>query len=270
MIKIAARITKRLKPDKLTKRKQLALVTVILTAFLITTQMVSFEERGKMVLGLSVLTLFLSAWALRGNLKGGKWLILLVLPPLFSGAVGLFYFLLPVRWLTRLPSASLFALGMYALLLTENIYGVATERTIGLLRVAQSVGSLITLITYFLLLETILSFHFSSLFNFILVFIFSFVLTVQSLWSIRLGKEIRKEIFYSLVVALCLAEMAFIFSFWPVRVTLEALFLTTTFYVLVGVTQQYLARRLFKKGMTEFLTLLLAIFVFLLLTTSWR
>lgn len=270
MIKIVRQILKKLKKGKLSKRGQLVLVTAILTLFLIATQLVSFEDRAKMIFSLSILTLFLSAWALRENLKGVKWITLLILPTFFSGAVGSFYFLLPVRWLTRLPSVSLFALSMYALLLTGNIYNVATERSIGLLRVAQSVGFLLTLITYFLLSETILSFHLSSLLNFILIFICSFLLILQSLWSVRLGDNVKKEVLYGGVVSLCLAELVFIFSFWPVKITIEALFLTTTFYVLVGVTQQYLLGRLFKKAVTEFLAVLFAVFLLLLFTTSWR
>lgn len=270
MIKALKQVLKKILKRQLSKRGQLVLVTAILTLFLIATQLTSFEDRVKMILSLSILALFLSAWALRENLKGVKWITLLILPSLFSGAVGLFYFLLPVRWLTRLPWASLFALGMYALLLTENIFNVATERSIGLLRVAQSVGFLLTLTTYFLLVETILSFHFLSVLNFILIFIFSFPLILQSLWSVRLGEEVRKEVLYSGVISLCLAELAFIFSFWPVKLTIEALFLTTGFYTLVGASQQYLLRRLFRKALTEFLMVLFAIFLLLLLTTSWR
>ena len=67
----------------------------------------------------------------------------------FTAAIALFYFLLPVRWLTRVPVAVLYAVGMYALLLTENIYNVAADRTIALLRAAQSIGYLLTLLTYF-------------------------------------------------------------------------------------------------------------------------
>ena len=263
--KILKKITK-----GFSKRSQLVLATAVLTLGLIATQIASFEDRAKMILGLSILTLILSAWALRENLKRIKWATLLILPPLFSIAVGLFYFLLPVRWLTRLPSAILFALGMYALLLTENIYNVATERSIGLLRVAQSVGLLLTLATYFLLAETILSFHLSAFLNFILILIFSFLLALQSLWSVRLGEEIKKEVLYSLVISLCLAELAFVFSFWPVKLTIEALFLTTVFYVLTGASQQYLLGKLFKKSITEFLTVFLAVFLLLLLTTAWR
>ena len=270
MLRNFKQIFKKTKKREFSKRGQFVLVTVVLTIGLVATQLVSFEDRAKMIFGLLILSFLLSAWALRENLKGVKRVILLILPPFFSVAVGLFYFLLPVRWLTRLPSASLFALGMYALLLTENIYNVATERSIGLLRVARSVGLLLTLITYFLLIQTIFSFHLPSFLNFILVFIFSFFLILQSLWSVRLGEEVRKEALYSIIISLCLAELVLVFSFWPVRLTIEALFLTTVFYVLVGATQQYLLGRLFKRAVSEFLTVLLTVFLLLIFTTNWR
>jgi len=269
MIKNLRELIKKIRKAGVSKRTQLVLVTVILSFGLMATQLVSFEDREKMILGLSLLTLILSVWAFRENLKGIKWLILLILPPLFSAAVGLFYFLLPVRWLTRLPFIILFALGMYALLLTENIYNVATERTIGLLKVAQSVGLLVTLIICFLLIETILSFHLAAFLNFIFTFVFCFLLTLPSLWSVRLGETIKKEIIYGGLISLCLGELALIFSFWPVKITMEALFLTTVFYVLVGGTQQYLQGRLFKKAVNEFLTVFLIVFFLLLLTTTW-
>lgn len=270
MIRTIKSISKKIRRAKFSKRAELVLVTAFLTVGLIATQVVSFEDRAKMILGLGAFTLFLSALALRENLKGVKRFTLLILPPFFSVAVGLFYFLLPVRWLTRLPFAGLFSLGMYALLLTENIYNVATERSIGLLRVAQSVGLLLTLVTYFLLAQIVFSFHFSSFFNFLLIFVFSFFLAFQALWAVRLGERVRKELLYSFVIALCLAEFAFVFSFWPIKPTIEALFLTATFYVFVGAAQHFLLGRLFQKAVREFFLVLLVVFSLLFLTTNWR
>jgi hypothetical protein len=88
---------------------------------------------------------------LREGIDGIEWLTVLTLPPLYTAGVGLFYFLLPVRWLTRLPVAMAYGLGMYVLLLTENIFSVASIRTIQLLRAAQAVGFLLTLVTGFFL-----------------------------------------------------------------------------------------------------------------------
>src|SRR3972149_249894 len=144
----------------LTKRQQFVAITILLTFGLVLTQLVSDELRYLFVTGLALVTFLFSAFALREDLRGVEWVTLLTLPTLFTAAVALFYFLLPVRWLTRVPVAVLFGVGIYALLLTENIYNVAAIRTIALLRAAHSVGFLLTLVTYFLLVQTALSFRF--------------------------------------------------------------------------------------------------------------
>src|SRR5688572_29699988 len=100
-----------------TKRQRFVVVTGILTIGLLLTQLVSQEFRYPLVIVLSVAAYILSAFALREDIHGVEWLTLLTLPTFFTAAVALFYFLLPERWLTRLPVALLYGVGMYALLL---------------------------------------------------------------------------------------------------------------------------------------------------------
>lgn len=255
----------------LSKRQQFVIITLILAAGMVFTQLVPGELRYPMVGGLSVLTFFATAFALREDLSGVEWLTLLTLPTLFTTAVGLFYFLLPVRWLTRLPVAILYAIGMYALLLTENIYNVAAERTIALLRAAHSVGFLLSLLAYFLLIQTVLAFRLPHYTNTALVGSISFFLIVQSLWAMELTEGLSGRAWrISVVLSFVLMELAWIFSFWPVATTLIALFLTTSFYSLVGMAQQYLLERLYKKTVIEFLGVVSIVFIIVLLATHWR
>lgn len=256
---------------RLTKRQQLVIITLILTFGLVITQVMPGELRYPMVGFLSVATFFLSAWGLREDLSRIEWLTLLTLPTLFTMAVGLFYFLLPVRWLTRLPVAALYAVGTYALLLTENIYNVAAERTIALLRAAHSVGFLLSLVTYFLLTQTILAFRLPVGVNVLLVGIVSFFLVLQALWAAELGEMLGGRVLrLTIAMSVILMEIAWMFSFWPVATTLIALFLTTAFYSLVGMGQQYLVERLYKKTAIEFLGVVAIVFVIVMLATRWR
>lgn len=255
----------------LSKRQQFVGVTLLLTLGLVFTQLVSADWRYPMVAVLSVAAYLLSAFGLREDLRGIEWVTLLILPTLFTTAVSLFYFLLPVRWLTRLPVAVLYAVGIYALLLTENIYNVAVERTIALLRAAHSVGFLLTLVTYFLLMQTILAFRLSSFANAALVGIITLPLALQTLWAIELGEGIgRRAMDLTLIIVVVLAELAWIFSFWPVRTTLLALFFTTCFYGLAGMAQQYLAERLYKKTVWEFFGVVVVVLAIVMLATNWR
>lgn len=255
----------------LTKRQQIVVITLILVSGLVLTQLVSSELRYPSVIVLSVISYLLSVFVLREDLHGVEWFTLLALPTLFTTAVALFYFLLPVRWLTRLPVAALYAMGIYGLLLTENIYNVAAQRTIALLRAAHTVGFLLTLVTYFILIQTILAFRLPIISNTLLVGIVSFFLSLQALWSMELGERIGKSArSLTLVISFVLMEVMWMFSLIPIRTTLIALFLTTTFYGMVGMGQQYLIARLYKKVVIEFFAVVAIVFAIVMLAIRWR
>lgn len=258
------------KKFSLAKRGKFVLIVAILTSGLLTIQLL--EERWRYpTIGIFVLTTyFLTAWGLRENLGGIEWLTLFILPTMYAASIPLFYFLLPGRWLTRLPTALVFALGMYAILLVENIYNVAAIRTIQLLRAAHSVGLLLTLWVSFLFFALIFSFRLPSYWNLLLVFVISFPLGLQSLWAMTLKSKIEHDILlYTIVTSVVLFQLAFVFSFWPVQTIIEALFLTTVFYTLLGIIQQYLVGRLFRRTMVEFITVSGIVFILVLLTTRW-
>lgn len=265
-------ITMRKKKFKfeISKRQSFVLVTIFLTLGLLITQLIKSDFRFLAVGILAVLTYFLFAWALREDLAGIEWLTLLLLPALFTLAVGFSYFLLPVRWITRLPIVASFGVGIYALLLTENIYNVAAIRTIQLLRPAHTVGFLLTLVSAFLLFEVLFSFHFPFWGNFLGVFLITLLLIFQSLWSINLEPSLSsKLLLYTLFLSLSLAELGLVLSFWPLSGTMVSLFLTTVMYGVVGLTQHWLTRRLFRKVLREFVLVAGIVFLLMLITTRW-
>lgn len=272
---IATLVIKRLKRwdrvQPFTKRQQFVGITGILTALLMLTQLVPLDFRYPMVGALFVASYLLCALALREDLRGSEWITLLVLPSFFTAAVAVFYFLLPTRWLTRLPIVGLYAVGMYALLLTENIYSVAAARTIALLRAAHSVGFLLTLATYFLLVQTVFAYRFFGWVNAILVGCITYPLTLQILWAMNLESEIGKRVreLTAIITVVCV-ELVWIFALWPVRTTILALFLTTCFYGLVGMGQQYLTDRLYKKTVWEFFGVVAIVGILVMLTVNWR
>lgn len=253
------------------KRQQFVGITLILTICLVMTQLVSGEYRYPMVVFLTIVAYGLCAFGLREDLKGVEWITLLTLPTLFTAAVSLFYFLLPIRWLTRLPIATLYAIGIYALLLTENIYNVAVNRTIALLRAGHSVGFLMTLVTYFLLLQTIFAFRLPALGNVLFVLLITVPLALETLWATTLEGHISPRVWsLTIVLSLVLMQLSWVFSFWPVRSTLFALFLTTVFYSLGGMAQQYMVEKLYKKSVIEFFSVSFIVYIIVFLATHWR
>lgn len=260
-----------LKKIKLSKRQEMVAVSLLLTFGLVATQTVPNSFRFIFLFILTLVAFLLAALVLREGGGKHKALTLFSLPSLFTLSLGLFYFLLPVRWLTRLPNAVLYTIGIYAILLVENIYMVAVGRTIQLLRVAHAVGFLLSLLTSFLLLNTIFALRFSAGVNFILVLGVILILSLQSLWSVKLEPGIDGEVLtYSLFFSLIIAEAALITSFMPMKPILASLFLTAAFYTLLGLGQQHLKKRLFRKNIIEYVRVFILVGLVALLTTNYR
>lgn len=257
---------------ELTKRQQFILITFFLTLILMLTQLISLEYiRYPLVVLLAAITYIGSAFGLREDLKGVEWLTLLIPLTLYSAAVALFYFLLPARWLTRIPVAFLYAIGLYGYLLTQNIYNVAANRTIALLRAARSVGFLLTIITYYLLVLTILSFRSYPIVNSFWIGSISWLHIFPALWSVELTEKASgRVVSISVALAVILAELAWSFSMWPMPTTMIALLLSSVFYSTVGMAQEYLSQKLYKKTIIEFVSVCVIVFLAAILTTRWR
>ncbi len=270
--KVVRRVWLRVRPSALSsKRQQFVAVTCILTAGLVLTQLVGIEQRYAMVAIVSLLTYMASAWALRDDLRGIEWVMLLALPTMFTAGVLLFYFLLPVRWLTRLPVAAGFAIGFYALLLTENIYNVAVNRTIALLRAAHSVGFLLTIITFFLLIQATIAFGFPLVWYLLFVGILTFVLTVQALWSVDLEDRIVQNVtLLTMITTMVMLMFFWALYFWPVNKTLLVIMLSALYYSMIGMAQQFISQRLYKSTIIEYGMVATIVSIIILLTANWR
>lgn len=255
---------------KLTKRRKFILSSIILTLGLSYVRFGEVPNRYQAIGVLSLLAIPLTLWSLKEALKGAVWLVSWILLLSFTAGVGFFYFLLPGSLLTAIPIIILYFLGTYALFLSENIFSVAALRTIQLFRAAWAVSFLLTLLTSFLLFDTVLSFRLPFYQNFLLIMSISFLIFLHGFWSINLEEKVsQKVLLYSFVWSLGIGQMALILSFWPATIVLFSLFLTALVYVALGLTQAKFSERMFRKTVREYLTVGLAVFLVLLLYTSW-
>ena len=214
---------------------------------------------------LSIFTDLFVFWAIRSDLKGNFSPQIFILPLIYTLACSLFYFLVPVRFITRVGMTSLYALGLYSLLLSENIFIVSSIRTIALLSSARTVSFIVTILSYFFLSNVVFSLHFNILVTLLLIFAFSFPLILHSIWTHTLENNFRSQIEWIFLIAICLVETAFVLWFWSTTPTIIALFLTGLFYVLIGISQVWLDKRLFKGVMWEYIWV--AVIVFLVFIT---
>ncbi|MEK7617167.1 MAG: hypothetical protein AAB414_03865 [Patescibacteria group bacterium] len=254
----------------LNKRQKIIITAILLTIGLLSTQLVDFNLRFRFITGLGVAAYILSLWALWEGINLTKALILMILPTSYSLAVASFYFLLPVRWLTRAPVAFIFGLSFYLLLLSQNVFNVASIRTIPLYRAASTASFLFTLLSAFFIYNVIYAFNLLFFWNGLAVATSSFPLILQSLWSIEMRDRLSASIIIqSFILSLVLGELALSFSFWPMSNVIWSLSLSSALYVLLGLTMQVLRGRATGRVVWEYLGIGVVVFLISFLATSW-
>jgi hypothetical protein len=253
----------------LSKRERLIVSIVLLSLGLFITEYFLGKSALYTILGLSVITDIFLFLSLREDLKDNFWPQIFILPFFYSLAFGLFYFLAPARLLTRIAMTSLYALGLYSLFLSENIFTVSAVRTIALLSSARTVVFTLTLLSYFFLANVIFTFHINVILTLLLIFGFSFPLVLNCIWIYSLERKLFANVLWVFSLALCLFEVAVLLWFWPSSPTVIALFLTGIFYSIVGLSQAWFEKRLFKSVIVEYVWVALVVFIVLALFTTW-
>ena len=75
------------------RREKFVLAAAFLSIGLLAVQYTILEWRYYAIVGLMIITYFVSAWALRDDLQRHEWLTVLPFPVIYTAAVALFYFL---------------------------------------------------------------------------------------------------------------------------------------------------------------------------------
>lgn len=251
------------------KRQKIVISSVLLTIGLLSTQLVDFNLRFRFLAGLAVFAYLISLWSLWEGLNMTKAFVLMILPTFFTVAVASFYFLLPVRWLTRLPVAFIFGLMFYLLLLAQNVFNVASLRTIPLYRAASTASFLFTLLSAFFIYHVIFAFNLLFLWNGVAVTLVSFLLILQVLWTIAMEDSGAGIVVQSFILSLILGELALGFSFWPSPTTIWSLSLSSAMYVLLGLSTQVLRGRVTRRLVWEYVCIGTAVLLVSFFTTSW-
>lgn len=252
------------------KRQKMVISASLLTLGLVVVQSLplDFKYIGSLVLAL--LTWVLSGWSLKEGLSGVEWLTVLLPLGLFTASVGFFYVLLPPAWWAQVLIDVLFGIGMYILLLTANIFSVAAIRTIALFRSAMAVGFAMTLLTAFLMFDTILSFRWIFWQVGLVISAVSFLLLLPGLWEVRLDERLNRQLLkYSCGLSMLMGLLGMTICFWPISVAVASLCLCTMLYVFLGITQHYFSQRLFVRTVWEYLTVGLVVLVTTMLTSGW-
>lgn len=259
-------IIKRLAMDK---RQRFISSVIFLSLGLFVSEHFLGKSGVYLIFALSFLTSFLLYLCLRRDLKDNFFFQIFILPFFFSLSFGLFYLLVPARYLTRIIMTSLYAVGLYSLFLSENIFTVSSIRTIALLSSARTVVVALTLLSFFFLSNVTFSLHLSLPITLLLIFLYTFPIIIQSIWIYTLDRKFFSSIFWVISLTICILEMAILLWFWPSTPTLISLFLSGIFYAFLGLSHVWLEKRLFKGVIVEYFWVILIIFIVLVFFTSW-
>ncbi|MGA2910872.1 MAG: hypothetical protein ABSE04_03700 [Candidatus Microgenomates bacterium] len=254
----------------MTKRRRFVIISILLSLGFIGIQFLTDQNRFWAIGGLGIVTAILFYWALFETIGKNMTVLTLVLPVIFTLGVGVFWFLLPANIFARIPVVIFYAIGIYILCLTANIYSVASVRTIALLRAARGVGFVLTLLTSFLVYDALLSLRTEIYILIPLVLAISFPLYLQGFWTTLLEPNLSRDLLVlSGCASLITAEAVATLYFWPVTVTVGSLFLTVSFYMLLGLGQAKIDGRLFASTVREHLTVGGLVFIAMFVATHW-
>lgn len=258
------------KSNFLTKRRKFLIVSLLLTTGLWIIKALPVEQRYWAVLILAICSGALTAWSLFKDLRGRAWYMDLILPVLFPTTVAFFYFLLPQESGTHSLVLILFAIAMYGLLLTTNIFAVASIRTIQLLRAARAVGFLLSILTSALFYHVLFSLHLPLIVLVALIFIISFPILLQGIWSYTLSETSKGEVTYAGVGALAIAELSLGISFWLIDPPLASVLLAMAMYVILGILQHEVEERLFERTLQEYIGFAVIVLIVVMMTVGIR
>ncbi len=273
------KIPKLLKRSFFTKRERFATGVIIISSLLFITEHFLTRSELIVVLILSLLTDLFLYWALRNDLKNNFSPQVFILPFFYTMAFGFFYLLVPQRLIAELVLTIIFAIGLYSLYLSQNIFIVSSIRTIALLSGARTVSFVITILTYLFLTTVVYSLRLNIFVVLPMILFYSFFLTMQAIWSNTLEKSVKKNLVYVALLTICQNQLAALLWFWPNSTwllssfdpppVLISLFLTGFFYILIGLSHLWFEKRLFKSTLWEYVWVGFFVFIMLVTFTSW-
>ncbi|HRN69808.1 MAG TPA: hypothetical protein PLS49_01375 [Candidatus Woesebacteria bacterium] len=253
------------------KRIRVVICTAIMTLTLLVSSFFPFSEWwwffGILLIIIAYLTTYIAVFE---GIDGVEWYMLFIMPIFLTIALYIFYSLLPVRWLTRIPFLFLFGLTYYATLLASNILNIGVDKSLQLYRAAFSVNYLIQVFIVFLLTQVSLTFKLSFILNGLILFVIGIILSLQLYWSVNPEATFNKKlILYGVGMGIILLEIAVAVSFIPFKTNVAALIYTALYYSLNGVVYHYLDGRLFKNTIREYAFVSIFVFFIALLTLNW-
>jgi len=255
---------------RIEKRVRFIISTLILTTILLISTFFFFDKAWFFIPVFIIVSYLCTFFSILEGIEKIEWATLFLMPVLVTISFYLFYFLFPVRWLTRIPFVTFYAISIYAMFLVSNIFNVGVEKSLQLYRAAFSVNYFYQSLVMFLFSNLILSLKLNFLLSVLFLFLLGTVIATHLFWSIKLELYLEKQIIqFGLLVGFIILQTSLIASFIPLQTSIMALLISCVFYSVGGLTYLYLDQRLFKETVREYLFVLGFVLIVIILMINW-
>ncbi len=197
-----------------------------------------------------------------------EWIMLFVLPVLWTLEWYVFFYMVPVRWLTRLLFSLIFVIVYYVLVSVENIYNVGVEKNIQLQKAAITVSTIFLVGLCYLAFQMISSFEMYWILASVFIGLISWVLAMKHFWTVdpRIKFDVwqlRMTHFVAIFMFLTSAGMNFI----PFTAqTTRPVILAGVFYLMTNVISDVRDLVIFKQKSREYLIVMVALLLIVIFT----
>lgn len=255
---------------KINKRRRFLLSSFILTIFVLISSFIPYGQIWLYLIGLSLLVYGFTYFSILQDIERGEWIMLFIIPFLFTIASVLFYVLIPGRWITRLPFMLFYSISIYAILLSQNIFNVGVELNLQLYRAAYSINFLFNTIIAYLLTQYLMSFRFGPFLSTIGSMLIIYPLALHVFWAVNPKVYISKELYkYAGYVVILAGQVIYVFSYLPIRTEIRALVVSACFYSFAGLVYLHIERMIMTTRIREYIIVLVFIILLALLSAQW-
>ncbi|MFA9289280.1 MAG: hypothetical protein ACEQSA_05380 [Weeksellaceae bacterium] len=253
------------------KRVRIVVCVLMMLALLLVSTFFPFVESWYIFIIVFFLGSYFTTYiAVFEGLDGVEWFTLFIMPVLLTLTLYLFFSLLPVRWLTRLPYLMIFGFSYYAILLTSNIFNIGVEKSLQLYRAAFSVNYLLQTCIIFLSILATFTFKQHFIVNALVIGIVSFLLSIQLFWTVKPEHAFDRQLLrLGSGVAVLMFQLGIIISFLPLSTTIAALLSTACYYSLTGLVYHAQEEKLYKNVIREYSFVFFFVVLIVLLTLQW-
>ncbi|PJE62760.1 hypothetical protein COU88_03200 [Candidatus Roizmanbacteria bacterium CG10_big_fil_rev_8_21_14_0_10_39_6] len=255
---------------KIGKRKRFALSCAVLSVYLFVITYLPYHTALFHIIPLLLLTYTVTYIGILEDIEGIEWIQLFILPLSLTVIALLFYYLLPVRLLTRIPFVFLYSVILYAIFLSENIFNVGVEKTLALYRAAYSVANFIILLILLLMFTILFSFGLNYLLASFIGMLAAFPLFFHSLWIANPMSVLEERIYkMSALLSVFLGFGVIFASFLPLRTTIYAILNVAMAYFLIGVSQEIIQDTVYLNRIKEYVVVYGILIVFIVLSMQF-